>query len=135
MNWRRIAVGTVAVGIVMNIVDYVLNTYVLTGVMASMASISNQPDVTMYVLGDFAGAFMLMLAWDKVGSLFGQGAAAGAKFGLAAGLFISFPMVLFVQMQIRGFPYQAAWVLICAVALNYAVCGAVAAALDRKAAS
>jgi hypothetical protein len=136
MNWRRIAVGTVVLGIVGNAIDWVLNTYVMTGVYATMADIMNpSPNMMWYVVGDVVAAFMLMLAWDMVGSKFGTGLAAGAKFGAAAGLFITFPMFLFWQINLRGMPYSTAWIMIGVVTLWYAVLGAIAAMLDRKTAT
>lgn len=134
MNWRRILVGTVVLGIVGNLIDYVLNTYLLTGLFDQLSGIANpSPPLMWYIIGDFALAFMLMLAWDLVGNRFGTGAGGGFKFGLAAGLFVSFPQTLFWQMMLRDFPYATAWLLIVIVTVFYAIMGAIAGALDRPA--
>jgi len=47
----------------------------------------------------------------------------------------TFPLVLFFQLQLKDMPYHAAWVMICVFSLEYAVLGAVAAALDGKGAT
>jgi hypothetical protein len=68
MNMRRILMGTVVVGIVVNAIDWLLNS----------------------------------LVWGKTFAA----ARVPGSFGLFAGALISFPRVLFWQMDVKGFPYD-----------------------------
>lgn len=133
MNMRRILVGTVVVGIVGNAIDWLLNKFLWAGMMASATWINAAPPMMWLLIGDFAAAFMLMVAWDKFGAVSGKGAGAGFKFGLFAGAFISFPAVLFWQMYVKGFSYTLAWEILVVNVVVYGILGAVAAMLDGKA--
>lgn len=132
MNTRRILIGTIVLGIVANGIDWLLNTYYWGTTWTSMAWVNPTLPITWAIVGDFCGALMLMLAWDKVGGSFGRGAQGGLKFGLAAGAFIGFPAVLFWQMYIKDFPYPLAWKLLIMGIIFNGVLGAVAGMLDGK---
>lgn len=133
MNMRRILVGTVVLGIVGNAIDWVVNNYVFGSAWAALPFVNATPPMMWLAIGDFVAALMLMIAWDKFGAVSGTGGAAGFKFGLFAGAFVNFPMVLFWQMYIKGFPYNLAWEMIVVSTIWYGVLGAVAAMLDGKA--
>lgn len=132
MNTRRILVGTIVVGIVANALDYLLNTYYWKDAWAAFAWVNPTPPLMWLVIGDFAAALMFMLAWDRYGASSGGGAGGGFRFGLFAGAFVNFPMVLFFQMYVKDFPYGMAWQMIIIGVLFYGVMGAVAGVLDRK---
>lgn len=132
MNMRRVLTGTVVLGILANVIDYVLHTYLIGSWWAGLSFVNPEPAMMWLVIGDFAAAFMLMLAWDKVGSAFGTGAKAGMTFGCWAGAFISFPATIFWQLFITDFPYPLAWKMVIVSVIWYGVLGAVAAMLDRK---
>ena len=132
MNMRRILVGTVVVGIVGNAIDWLLNKFLWAGVFTSATWVNPDPPMMWLLIGDFAAAFMLMVAWDKFGAVYGRGPGAGFRFGLFAGAFINFPAVLFWQMYIKGYSYTLAWELIVVNVIVFGVWGAVAAMLDGK---
>ncbi len=132
MNMRRVLTGTVVLGVLANAIDYVLYNYVIASWYNTLPFMNPEPAMMWLIIGDFAAAFMLMLAWDKVGAVFGSGQKAGFTFGLWAGAFASFPAILFWQIQITGFPYALAWKTIVVSVLWYGVLGAVAAMLDGK---
>lgn len=133
MNTRRILMGTIVLGIVANAMDWVLNKFLWPSIFASLPWINPNPQLMWLIIGDFAAAFMLMLAWDRFGSVGGRGPGAGFRFGAFAGAFISFPAVLFWQMYIKDFPYTVAWELIVVNVIFMGILGAVAAMLDGKA--
>lgn len=132
MNTRRILTGTIVLGIAANAIDWLLNTFVWGTTWTSMAWVNPTMSTAWYVVGDFCAAFMLMWAWDKVGASFGRGLQGGFRFGLAAGAFIGFPMVLFWQMYIKDFPYGLAWKLVLMGVVINGVLGAIAGMLDGK---
>jgi hypothetical protein len=132
MNWRRILIGTVAVGILANVVDYVLHTYIIGGWWTSLPFAAQEAPMMWFVIGDFAAVFMLMVAWDKVGAAFGSGSSGGMRFGMMAGAFVSFPATLFWGASIAGFPYSLAWKYVIVGILWYTVMGAAAGMLDGK---
>lgn len=133
MNIRRILVGTIVLGIVANALDYLLNTYVFAAAWSALPFINATPPMQWLIIGDFAAAFMLMVAWDKFGAMMGRGAGNGFKFGLFAGAFVNFPMTLLWSMYIKDFPYSLAWQMVVVATLWYGLLGAVAAMLDGKA--
>ncbi len=132
MNMRRILTGTVVLGILANVLDYLVMNFIASDWFSGLSYIVAEPPMMWLVIGDFAAAFMLMWAWDKVGSAWGKGPAEGAKFGLFIGAIITFPMTLFWQMYLDGFGYMLAWKMIILNLVWYAVLGAVAAMLDGK---
>lgn len=134
MNWRRILIGTVVLGILANAIDYVLYTYLIGDWYTAIPAMNPDPPMMWMIIGDFAAAFMLMLAWDKVGAVFGTGSKAGFTFGLWAGAFAAFPATLFWSISLTGFAYTLAWKTILIAVLWYGVLGAVAAMLDRNSA-
>jgi hypothetical protein len=132
MNMRRILVGTIVLGIVGNAIDYVLNTYVFASAWAALSFMNPSPAIMWSVIGDFAAALMLMVAWDKFGAGMGSGAGGGFKFGLFAGFFVNFPMTLMWSIYINGFPYSLAWKMIIVSTIWYGILGAIAGMLDKK---
>ena len=135
MNTRRILMGTIVLGIVGNVLDYLLNNYVWANTFATLPWLNPTPSLMWLVIGDFCAGFMLMLAWDRFGAVVGRGTGAGLRFGLFAGAFAGFPSYLFWQMYIKDFPYTVAWGLLLASVVWYGVLGAVAGMLDGKAAA
>jgi hypothetical protein len=135
MNMRRILVGTIVLGIVGNVLDYLLNTYVFASSWAAVPAVNPTPPMMWLIIGDFAAAFMFMLMWDRFSASVGQGTAAGFKLGLFAGAFVNFPMTLFWSIYIKDFPYGLAWQMIIVGMIWYGILGAVAAMLDGKSAA
>lgn len=135
MNMRRILVGTVVLGIVGNVMDYLLNTFVFASAWAALPFINTAPPMMWLVIGDFVAAFMFMLMWDRFSGSVGSGPANGFKLGLFAGAFVTFPMHLFWAMYLTGFPYGLAWQLIIVGMVWYGILGMVAAMLDGKGAT
>jgi len=132
MNMRRILTGTIVVGIVANALDWLLMKFFWGTAWSSLAWVNPDLPMMWFYIGDFAAAFMLMLAWDKFGAVSGKGPGAGFKFGLFAGAFVQFPAALSWQMWIKDFPYMLAWKLVIVTVLWYGALGAVAAMLDGK---
>ena len=109
MNVGRIVKVTVAVGIVYNILDYIALNYVLTGAMASMASIANPtPSMTYSIIADFLAALVLAVVFDKVRASFGPGVGGGFAFGLYAGLLVNLPLWLALHIYLKDFSYGTA---------------------------
>ena len=129
---RRILVGTIALGIIANVIDYVLNNYVFGAAWAALTFVNPTPPMIWLIIGDFAAALMLMVAWDKFGAAMGSGAGGGFKFGLFAGFFVNFPMTLMWSIYINGFPYSLAWKMIIVSTVWYGILGAIAGMLDKK---
>ncbi len=135
MNVRRILTGTVVLGIVHIAIGWLMMKFVWGTTFSSLSWVNPTPPMRWLFVADFAAAFMLMVAWDRFGTVSGTGAAAGFKFGLFAGAFVSFPAVLVWQVWIKDFPYATAWELLVVMVLTYGVLGAVAAMLDGKSAA
>ncbi len=112
MNIERIAKMAVAAAVVYVGFDYIMLNYVLTGTMASMASILNPtaPSMAMWMVADVVAAIVLVVVFDRVRGSFGAGAVGGATFGVYAGLLTNLPMWISLHLFLKDFSYGAAWV-------------------------
>ena len=110
MNIGRIAKMAVAAAVVYVVFDYIMLNYVLTGTMASMASILNPiaPSMAMWMVADVVAA--IVVVFDRVRGSFGAGAVGGATFGVYAGLLTNLPMWISLHLFLKDFSYGAAWV-------------------------
>ena len=110
MNVKKLLIAALAVGLVVNVYDFVVHGMLLRGTYESLPGLFKQSgSVTGFVIGDFVFALVFVWFYDRVRSSFGAGASNGAKFGLYVGVLLGFPVQLFSQMMFVGFPYALAW--------------------------
>lgn len=76
---------------------------------------------------DAIAAFVFLWFYDAVGRGIG-----GWKFGLYAGIFISFPAQVSTVLFLKGFPYGLGWAWTFAYIGVYVVAGLIAGALYKK---
>ncbi len=133
MNVKNILLATVAVGVVMNVVDFLVHANLLKGYYAQFASLF-RPDapVPWLVVGDFVAALVFVVVYDRVFSSFGGGPKGGATFGLYAGVLVNFPTWIFSYLLIAGFSYGLAWVWTVLGIVWGVIAGAVAGAVYKK---
>lgn len=139
MNVKKLIIAALAVGVVLNVYDFVVHGVLLRGTYESLPGLfKQQGSATGFVIGDFV--FALVFAWfyDRVHSSFGGGVLNGAKMGFYVGVLLGFPAQLFSQMMFVGFPYGLAWEWVAATVAVGVLAGAVAGAVygpNAKAAS
>ena len=134
MDVKKLAIATVAVGVVWNILDYVVQGMILTQQYYShMTSLfRSDANVTFLVVGDFVAALVFVWVYNRVFGSFGGGPKGGATFGLYAGVLVNFPTWIFMNMLLVGFPYSLAWIWTIYGVVAGIVGGAVAGAVYKK---
>lgn len=76
--------------------------------MSTIPGLVADPPMMWIIIGSLVGAAVLIWVYEKVSSVFGPGAAGGAKFGLYTGILMNFPMWLYFTLY-AGWPYATAW--------------------------
>ena len=132
MNVKKLLLTAVVVGVVMNIVDFVVQGQLLAGLYASLPLFKKEPSIHLLVIGDFVTALVFVWVYDRVRSSFGAGAKGGATYGLYAGILINFPTWIFAHLLFEGFPYSLAWTWALLGIGWCVIAGAVAGAVYKK---
>ena len=133
MNLTALVKLGVVTGVVMNVLDFIVQGNLLAGMYAAAPAFRNTTDVIPYlILGDFVAAFVFCWAYLKLGAATGPGVGGGALFGFYAGVLVSFPTFIFVHLIINGIPYGLMWVLTIYSVIAYVILGAVAGVLHKR---
>jgi hypothetical protein len=133
MNLKKLLVAALAVGLVMNVVDFVVHGNLFENVYYSQIPIFRRDNVVPFlVLGDFIAAFVFVWVYDRVRGAFDAGAAGGATYGLYAGVLMNFPANIFTHLLIKDFPYALSWAWTIYGVVLSVILGAVAGAIYRK---
>lgn len=131
MNVKKLLLAAVAVGVVMNIFDFVVQSQLLAGYMAGLPIFKKEFPIPMLVVGDFVAALVFVWVFARVRSAFGAGLQGGALYGLYAGILINFPTWIFAHLVFEGYPYGLAWVSTLVGVVWGVVAGAVAGAVYK----
>ena len=132
MNVKKLLFAALVVGVVMNVVDFVVQGMLLQGYYSHVSFLKREPPIPWLVVGDFVAAFVFVWVYDRVFSSFGGGPNGGATFGLYAGVLVNFPTWIFAHLTFVDFPYGLAWSwTVLGVAWNV-IAGAVAGAVYKK---
>jgi hypothetical protein len=112
MKSSKFWIAVVAAGVVMNIVDYLVQGMWLSNTIYSQMpetfNLSTNP--LWYVFGDFVTVFIFAWVYDRVYGSFGGTIKGGAVYGLYAGILVNFPTWIFMHLFIRGYSYSLAWI-------------------------
>lgn len=126
--------AVVVAGVVMNILDYVLQGVWLTNVyyskMTDLFNLAVNP--AWYVILDFVSVFIFAWVYDRVYGSFAGGPKGGALYGLYAGILVNFPTWIAVHLFIKGYAYDLAWVSTVYGIVWGVVAGAVVGAIFKK---
>ncbi|HEY7925173.1 MAG: hypothetical protein ACHP85_15690 [Burkholderiales bacterium] len=109
MNVKKLLLATVVVGVVMNVVDFVVQGQLLAGYYANLALMKKEPPIPLLVLGDFVAVLVFVWVFDRVRGSFAGAAKGGAIYGLYSGILINFPTWIFAHLLFEGYPYGLAW--------------------------
>jgi hypothetical protein len=132
MNLKRILVPALVVGIVANIIDFIVHNMILKGYYEGMTIFNPEGAVGWLIFGDFVAALVFVWVYDRVQGSFAGGPAGGATYGLYAGILVNFPTWIFGSILFVGFTYGLAWVWTIYGIIWGIVCGAVMGALYKK---
>ena len=134
MNVKKLLLATVVLGIVANILDYIVHGQILTNAYYSkMPSLFNaNPPMGWFIFGDFVIALVFVWVYDRVYGSFGGGPKGGATYGFYAGVLVNFPTWLYNAGVYVGFPYALSWIWVIWGIIYAVVLGAVAGAVYKK---
>ena len=133
MNVKKFLVSTLAVGVVGNIMDFIVQGNILQGMyLSKMAIVRQDTWLGWFVLADFVTAFVLVWVYDRVYNSFAPGPAGGASFGFYAGVLFAFPTFIVMHLMLVGFPYSLSWIYTVYGVVFYVISGAVAGATYKK---
>ena len=134
MNVKKLLLATIVVGVIVNLLDFVVQVQILTGAYYSKLTTLFRQDtpVAWLIVGDLVAALVLVWVYDRVYSSFGGGPRGGATYGLYAGILVNFPTWMFANLLFAGFPYGLAWVWTIYGIIWTVIAGAVAGAVYKK---
>src|SRR3990172_3590957 len=112
MNVKKLLLATLVVGIVANVLDFIVHGQILAGAYYSQLTSLFRQDIPMawFIIGDFVAALVFVWVYDRVYGSFGGGPKGGATYGLYAGVLVNFPTWIFMNLLVIGFPYSLAWI-------------------------
>ncbi|MFN0171934.1 MAG: hypothetical protein ACKV22_36435 [Bryobacteraceae bacterium] len=136
MNWKPYLASVAAVGIVANVLDFVVHGNLFSSMYYSKLPQLFRQDMNVgaIVFGDFVAAAVLVWFYQRVLASFGTGPMNGLKFGIYAGIFMSFPAFIFVHLTFAGYPYSLSWAMTVYGVVWCAVSGAIAGMIYGKSA-
>ena len=134
MNVKKLLIATVVLGVVWNVLDFLVHGMLLQGLYYSKLPSLFRADVSpgYFVAGDFVAALVFVWVYDRVYGSFASGAKGGATYGFYAGVLVSFPSWILNNLLFVGFPYSLSWIWTVAGILFGVIGGAVAGALYKK---
>ncbi len=128
--WIAVAVS----GVVMNIVDFVLQGMVMMNMYYAKHTdvFLDTSNPVWFIVGDFVTVFVLAWVYDKVAASFNAGWKGGAMYGLYAGVLVNFPTWIIAHLMLRGISYKFAWFSTIYGIVWSVIAAAVIAALYKK---
>ncbi len=132
MNVSKLVVAWLVVGVVMNVLDFLVHGFALASYYAQMTFMRQDMSPALFVLVDFVFALVFVVVYDRLYATATASAGRGATFGFWAGLLMSFPAYIGMQMMFKEFPYWLAWAWTVATLITLTISGAVAGALYAK---
>ena len=132
MNVKKLLLASLVVGVVMNVVDFVVQGQLLAGLYAGLPLFKKEAPIPWLVIGDFVAVLVFVWVYDRVFSSFGGGPKGGAVYGLYAGILLNFPTWIFAHLLFEGFPYSLSWIWTVFGVVWCVIAGAVAGALYKK---
>ncbi len=134
MNWKCYIAAVVAVGIVGNVLDMVVQGNLFTSMFYAKAPQLFRQDmnIPMLVFGDFVVAAVFVWFYNRVLASFGTGLMNGAWYGFYVGVLVGFPMYIFLHLMLVGYSYTLAWANTIYTIVWYKVAGIVAGVVYEK---
>jgi hypothetical protein len=132
MDVKKLLLATLAVGVVANVFDFVVQGQLLASYYASLPLFNREMPIHWLVIGDFVAALVFVWVYARVQGSFGGGPKGGATYGLYAGILVNFPTWIFAHLLFVGFPYSLSWIWTAIGVAWCVIAGAVAGAVYKK---
>lgn len=110
MNWAKILIAAIVVGIVTWLVDFVLHGLIMGGTYVEYKDVFSQEAANpiWFLVVSVCVALFLAILFAKTRDCWGEGVAGGAVYGFWIGLLFFFGN-FYYPLVIEGFPYFLAW--------------------------
>ena len=131
MDVKKWLTTGLALGVVGNILDFVVQGNLLAGYYAN-PPFSQENNIPWLVAGDFVAALVFTWVYLSFAHAVPPGVPGGVKIGLYAGVLVNFPTNVFMYLLIAGIPYVLTWIWTVYGIAWYVVLGAVAGAMNRR---
>lgn len=131
MNAKRLVLAIIAVGIVLNVMDWIMFLGILRGEMQNAPLFRQDVNPGWFILGDFLFAAIFCLLYAKTAGGWGGGAKGGLMYGLYPGLFMVLVLWYFSPLMYANYPYRVAWVSGVWALVEGLIAGAVAGAVYK----
>jgi hypothetical protein len=133
MPVSRFLVTAAAVGVAVNVYDFLVHGLLLQGPLYShLPLMRTDMSLPLLVVTDFVAALVFVWVYQRARPSFGAGPAGGAVFGLYAGVLVNFPTWIGSHLLLQGFTYGLAWAWTLAGVAWGILAGAVAGALAGR---
>jgi hypothetical protein len=134
MNVKKLLLAALVVGVVANVLDYIVHGLILSGPYYSQLTGLFRQDMprAWAIIGDFVWALVFVWVYNRVYSSFSGGAKGGATYGLYVGILLNFPGNLFMTVMFKDFPYELAWIWVIWGIIAAVINGTVAGAIYKK---
>jgi hypothetical protein len=132
MNVPKLVVAWLVVGVVMNVLDFLVHMLALGSYYAQLTFMRQDVSPALFVLVDFVFALVFVVVYDRLYATSTKSVGRGAAFGFWAGLLLSFPANIGLHLMLKDFPYWLAWVWTVSGIVTLTISGAVAGAFYAK---
>ncbi|MDZ7361657.1 MAG: hypothetical protein ONB46_13170 [candidate division KSB1 bacterium] len=84
MNVKKCVIASLAVGVALNVYDFIAHGQILASMYYSKLTTLMRQDAPMhwFIIGDFVAGFVFVWVYDRVYGSFGGGLKGGATYGL-----------------------------------------------------
>jgi hypothetical protein len=136
MNLKKLLIAFIAVGVVVNVYDFLVYGVLLRGTLESepLRAVFKPmvENMVWYIIADFVAALVFVWVYARVYDSFGGGVKGGLTFGIYGGIFLTFPTAIVIYLSIAGIPYWFSWAWIAIGIVWCIIAGIVAGALYTK---
>lgn len=130
MQWNKFLAAVVVAFAWVMAFDMFLMGPLMGSAMANIPGM-REPGMQWMIIGNIAGAVVMVAFYDRVRAAFGTGLKGGGTYGLYAGILINFPTWLWMTV-FNTWPYQATWHATLVLAVATMVSGALIGLVYEK---
>jgi hypothetical protein len=111
MSLGKVLLGGTVIGIATFFVYGLIDGMLLASTYASIVGMPDMKAVPIYIwlIYSLLGGWVFAWFYSRVKDSFAPGLAGGITFGLYAGIFLSFPMMIQMHLLVKGYPYWLGW--------------------------
>lgn len=131
MNVKRLVLAIIAVGLVLNVLDWITFLGILRGEMQNPSLFRQDVNPGWLIVGDFLFAVIFCALYAKTVGSWGGGAKGGLQYGMYPGLMLVLVLWYFSPLTYANYPYRVAWVSGVMALVEGLIAGAVVGAVYK----